>query len=261
MHYRDHHSSWIASQVAVSSGNYTLESSWQLRNHWSEDYNIHLFGSDAAFEYRQLFHSPIEKRALELHKSYHNAMYTTNHAAEGDFFRRSYNRDSSIAACIGILYQCFGMGIYHPDPNTYLTDCHKSLGERYYSLLRQPPVDDPDYGVNSAALNKAAEIEHARWRCFCASRGWSAPDDATMLSYLRNGSPKHHLEIGLLHPYMASYSNLPNIRNRINHLIEENNLETDSLSDPCAPDKIFVLNTPVLLGYIPAEDLHNKSHP
>lgn len=242
--YRDHSSSWIASQVAVSSQNYTSESGWRFRYHWSEDYDLHLFGSDAAFDHASLFNHSIERQALELHKSYYGAMYAINQTAEGDFYRRSYNRDSSIAAFIGILYQCFGMGVYHRDPNIYGSDYHAALGKRYYSILND----------NAAALEKAAEIEHARWRCFCASRGWSNPDEKTLLNYLKNGSPKHHLEIGLLHPYMVGYSNLPNVRNRINHFIDEYNLDMKKLSDPCIPDREFVLKTPALLGYFPAAD-------
>lgn len=245
--YRDHHSSWIASQVAVSSQNYTSESGWRFRYHWSEDYDLHLFGSDAAFGHASLFNHTIERQALELHKSYYGAMYAINQAAEGDFYRRSYNRDSSIASFIGVLYQCFGMGIYYRDPNTYGSEYHAALGKRYYSILHD----------NAAAVEKAAEIEHARWRCYCASRGWSNPDEKTLVNYLKNGSPKHHLEIGRLHPYMVGYSNLPNVRSRINHFIDEYSLDMKKLSDPCAPDREFVLKAPALLGYFPEEDSEN----
>lgn len=275
--YQDNHSAWIASQVAVTSKNYTVENGWSIRHHWSEDYDLHLFGSNAAFTCDALFDNYIERQALELHKSYYGTMYETDPNAEGAFYRRSYNRDSSVAAFIGIIYQCFGAGVYYRnDTNAYKNDCHILLGKWYYSFLHDYcPVckaqaewrivsDDDNQSsehcsvckqtkreINAATLEKSAAIEHARWRCFCASRGWSTPDEAVMTNYLLNGNPKHLLEIGLLHPYMVGYSNLPNIRDRINHLIEKNNLEIKRLPDPCTPDREFVLKAPLLLGYRP----------
>ncbi|MGN1250978.1 MAG: hypothetical protein ACI4XW_12960, partial [Candidatus Spyradocola sp.] len=79
--YRDHRSAWIASQVAVSSRNYTAKSGWSSRYHWTEDYDLHLFGSSAAFESGQLFSNRIEDQALQLHKSYYGNTHADSKAA------------------------------------------------------------------------------------------------------------------------------------------------------------------------------------
>lgn len=90
---------------------------------------------------------------------------------------------------------------------------------------------------------------------FCASRGWSMPDEDTLRKYLSNWSPKHHLEIGLLHPCLTAYHNLPRVQEKINRLIEECHLGMGKLNDPQAPDREFVLKAPELLGYTQCADV------
>lgn len=255
--YQNRETSWLASQVAISSRDYTTKKGAAYKYYWHESYDLHLFGSTSAFEYKQLFNNFVEGQALKLHKSYYGTpINKPNPTAEGAFYKRTYNRDSSIAAFLGIIYQCFGMGVYHHNAQEYAADLHSELKEKYEIQLFGPCINEPkETDIHDLALlEKAAGIEHSRWMGYCASRGWTKPDENMISTYLRQGNPRHHLEIGLLHPYLVKYEQLEREWERLNRLISQHNTQIQPLPDPRIPDREFVLKAPLLLGDSPSID-------
>ena len=241
--YRDGATQWIASQIAVgaSSGNTAAH------YHWTENYDLRLFGSSYAFRYENLIDQPLEKRALEIHKSYYGLHVdnTQERKALTDYYRRSYNRDSSLCQALGMIYHCFAMGVYHTRLEDYADRRQDAaLGERYDKLMNS----------DEALREKAAAAEHNRWTGWILSRGWSKPEEAVMAAYIQMNNPRHYLEIGRLHPYITGYHQLTNECRKINDLFAAYQFPPHVLVDPRLSDREVTRKLPFFLGYKKTEE-------
>lgn len=236
--YRDGATQWIASQIAVGAANADTAD----RYHWTENYDLRLFGSSFAFRYEQLMNRALEKRALEIHKSYYglNIDRTHERRALADYYRRSYNRDSSLCLALGMVYHCFGMGVYHTRLEDYADRAKDAvLGQRYDALM----------SADESLRERAAGIEHTRWMGWSLSRGWIKPDDAVLAAYIRMNSPRHYLEIARLHPYITGYHQLLQESEKINDLRAAYQFQPRMLPDPRQSDRELTRLIPQFLGY------------
>jgi len=238
--YRDENTLWIASQVAVGSYNYTARENASSRYHWTENYDLKLFGSRAGFRCSSLLGNRLDQRAVSVHLSYYalSGDHPAVHSALGDYYRRSYNRDSSICMALGLTYHCFAMGVYHPTHEDYSWAAGDAiLGNRYQQLVQ-----------TEETAEKAASVEHSRWTGWSLANGWTKPSDEELVSYIQRQSPRHYLEIAKLHPYITGYQQLPAEGRRINELLATYQFSRKELPDPRISDRELTQKIPVFLG-------------
>ena len=239
VYYRDHRTQWMASQISVGARAAD-------RYHWTENYDLQLFGSDDAFRYHALLDDPLRKRALSIHQSYYGLKVDPDQerVALRDFYCRSYNCDSSLCMALGMIYHCFAMGAYHAQPQDYASAASDAaLGEKYHAVLTRSGSE------TEKLVDKAARIEHARWNGWSLSRGWTHPSDNVLVAYMQMQNPRHHLEIGRLHPYIIGYDQLEQEWKRLNDLIATCQHSAKTLSDPRLSDRALSGSIPYFLGF------------
>ena len=164
-------------------------------------------------------------------------------AALKDYYNRTYNRDSSMSACMSIPYRLFqGIGISVESSDTSKAFTQNIKKYRLLPVLPPEPINilesDTFYSEESieyyleiwnkhtewrktckkpdhekgeiydeeSLLYKLGKWEHERWNRWMISRKWKGINNREAVSsYYKEGNSKQQLYIGRIHPLIGSF--------------------------------------------------------
>lgn len=176
--------------------------------------NIRLFGStETMFSDTVLFNSELEKLSLAVHLVYWGALDKPHDSdayksACRDFETNEYNRRSSMATALHILYKLRGCGILAADESQLTNE----KADAFEKLLSQ------DGGEMLEAL---AQSEHLRWNAFLRSEGYRGASVETMKQYAVKVKNQKE-SIARLHPCITDWDNLDRVSAEYNALMHTN---------------------------------------
>ena len=197
---------------------------------WYNNYGLIPFGTDRDYSWDALTDSVFEKLAWRCHLAYSGLrlselgrpeMQAAEAAARKDYYTRTYNRDSSMAAALSLPYLLLqtrlGGGPLRPEAWS-IQDGEAFFSEenrlRFLRKLQSMPRDD-DASEPWSETQLLTEWEHARWCRYMISRGWvgATPEEAE--AYCRAGNPRQQLYIGRMHPGITPYARLAELEKHL----------------------------------------------
>lgn len=153
-------------------------------------------------------------------------------AAWRDYYRRSYNRESSFEVALSMPYRLFNshfdmvlnerggkvwIGMMPErwdiqDPDAFWSeDTRLRLAAAYDRAVRERAAKLEDYSGTEVASDELREIaawEHERWNRYMISRGWTAATPEQTMAYRRAGNGRWQLYIGKMHPCIIPFKKL-----------------------------------------------------
>lgn len=204
-------------------------------NQWFNDYNFISFGSlNDIYSWDNLSEGVLETTAQCIHLQYRNSPFDYPSCKQNlsSYFKKLYNRESSLAAAISLPYRLFEAGIfpigwYIQNKEAYwCAEARQKLSHQFNeALYRESPIKISDMqvstknslpnepeNINQELLKKLAQYEHMRWCCYQLTRGWipAKPDHA--VDYMNAGVPRHVLQIAKIHPCICSWEELESLQ-------------------------------------------------
>ena len=176
----------------------------------------------------------LETTAQCIHLQYRNSPFDYPSCKQNlsSYFKKLYNRESSLAAAISLPYRLFEAGIfpigwYIQNKEAYwCAEARQKLSHQFNeALYRESPIKISDMqvstknslpnepeNINQELLKKLAQYEHMRWCCYQLTRGWipAKPDHA--VDYMNAGVPRHVLQIAKIHPCICSWEELESLQ-------------------------------------------------
>ena len=176
---------------------------------WFNNYNVKPFGMlHDRYSFDALDGGYLERVAQSVHLQYGHIQAHDSRARKleqlNDYFLRSYNRDSSMAAALSMPYRLF---------QTEAGDTGHILSADEKARPYQAPDDLNELAALFTANRPASQqnlqmYEHSRWLRWALSRGWEAASSDQVLSYMRAGNLKHQLYIAKLHGCICGFDEL-----------------------------------------------------
>lgn len=160
------------------------------------NFDLYCFGmADDLYTYNNLFNNEYNSRALALHTAYYDDDTPIN-TVLNSYYSFSYNRDSSKASALSMIYVLFSLGFIHSS---------EDLAQMKYNVQRVAKAYD-QWIAQAGNLERASSIEHGRWTGFMLSRGWMPLDPRQTDVYaqsVKNGEHKHLL--AKVHPFICNW--------------------------------------------------------
>ena len=254
LRYRNASHAWLATRLSVNPQ--------VCSDSWTTDYALNTFGSDRDLAYSRLSAFPLSTFAVRLHKSY----YGLDRSSDGpsvdralrDYYQSSYNRASSTAQALAIIYELFAMGVYFDVRQDYATFSAFSelsaAAECYLTKGRGGGQFD------EARVKRAGQIEHERWNGYMLANGWRTATAKDYRAYIGSGHGRHHLEIARLHPYIVPCDRLIPVWEDLNATLRNAPWrEKPSLSRPDVHDENFIRIIPDLI-VCPNQSVFDAEH-
>lgn len=184
-------------------------------------YDLFPFGISAqTYHYKNIIEDSVLNRiALQIHKFYYldndldkkdekklkEALEECKRSAENDFYRFSYNADSSISTAIGLCYRFFAAKCILASKEDYLD---------FGALKSLEVLSEFSDQLNSNSKEELAKIEQSRWNSFMLIRGWLPADINQVKAYEAQSSGSAHKHVlAKLHPFIREWDDLddPNL--------------------------------------------------
>ncbi len=234
--YKDPMHAWLATRLTVSHQTDYSDS-------WTTEFALNVFGSYKDFSYSRISSCSLNSFAMRLHKSYYGITNKSDDAtvqiAMRDYYQSSYNRSSSKAQAIAIIYELFAMGIFLDEKQDYaIFSAYPTLSKAvHYYLTNGKGGEDFD----DSRIKQASEIEHERWNCYMLANGWRTAFPEDYRAYINAGNGKHHLEIAKLHPYIVPCDQLDSVWKDLEEVLSIVPWKAKQhLQNPKEPDIAFV---------------------
>lgn len=139
----------------------------------------------------------IEQIAFNIHLSYCSG---SKALPEKTYYSNGYNRLSSRATAVGLLYRLFDDGIHFDVSNHY----HSATIEELQNLANRFEIPEE----NTDRMNSLVSLEQTRFNMFAIATGWDIPTLAQVHSYIeRQGPISHKMDLAKLNPYIFDYNN------------------------------------------------------
>lgn len=181
------------SQFAVGNGQSSPE--------WYSNWDIHTFGEKGRYyAYGNIYGSFAEKLALCLHLSYYGT--GEQQAALHSYYASSYNRNSSMAAALYIPYRLYSAEVFESF----------SFTEASLKYLAEEKKCGRVKDLGEGQAECLAIQEHARWNLYMALQGYAPASKAQVGEWLAKGFVNHQFHLAKLHPYIASWAKLGDLR-------------------------------------------------
>lgn len=154
-------------------------------------------------------------------------------AAWRDYYRRSYNRESSLGVALSLPYRLFNshfavitnhhggetaVGLLPErwnilDPDTFWSgEARERFADVYDSAVRDREEETVRYVSRKEneynELRAIAEWEHERWNRYMISRGWVTAKVQQTIDYRNAGNGRWQLYLGRMHPCIAPFDDL-----------------------------------------------------
>lgn len=183
---------------------------------WYNNYNIIPFGMlGERYTFDSIDGGYLEHLAQATHLQYSGLDSTANckdiQTALQNYFKRTYNRDSSMAVALSLPYRLFQTNPYDSNSNHILPLDRWNITDSPYtktllsgSLAEKFKESLPE-GENFTNL---VRFEHSRWLRWMISRGWISATPEQNEIYLKAGNPKHQLYIARMHGCICSFDEL-----------------------------------------------------
>ena len=203
-------------------------------------YDLFPFGMLSMYGCDRLDNDLIESRARRAHLLYagRTADADARRAAMASYYRRQYERDSSRATAIALIYRLYQAGIALGNWRLYgLAAEEERLGAAYTAYLQDP-----------AHLADAVRREHEHWNCVMLSLGWESATPLQTAAYVQRGNPGHQLYLGRMHPYICPWQALQDgeLVREVRRAVQERFPERD-VRDPREADEAAVRCTELLM--------------
>lgn len=246
----------------ASLGRRTVVLNEDSGNLWYNNYNLIPFGVvGEQYSWDALTCDLIQALSLDIHMVYcdidpkadRNSKQWIN--ARNDYYRRSYNRDSSIAVALSLGYRLYqsnyeDCGRVLPDfwdifdrDAIFSEQILKQLSEK---LGTKPQTDDShrwvdDNGKKHHTLREGscmaetlalAKWEHDRWNRFMISRGWKPASIEQMQTYRAAGNRRQQLYIGRLHPCICPFEDLEPLELELNKAFRNTDIQNIRMTGP-----------------------------
>lgn len=160
------------------------------------NFDLYCFGmADDLYTYNNLFNNEYNSRALALHTAYYDDDTPIN-TVLNSYYSFSYNRDSSKASALSMIYVLFSLGFIHSS---------EDLAQMKYNVQRVAKAYE-QWIAQEGNLERASSIEHGRWTGYMLSRGWMPLDPRQTDVYaqsVKNGEHKHLL--AKVHPFICNW--------------------------------------------------------
>ena len=209
-------------------------------NQWFNDYNFISFGSlKDIYSWDNLSGGVLETTAQCIHLQYRNSPFDYQSCKQklSSYFKKLYNRDSSLAAAISLPYRLFEAGIiptgwYIQNKEAYwCAEARQKLSHQFNKALYREsaikksniPVSSKNVlpneteSINEELLNKLAQYEHMRWCCYQLTRGWISAEPHHAVDYMNAGVPRHVLQIAKIHPCICSWEHLKSLQSSFDY--------------------------------------------
>lgn len=223
-------------------------------NRWFNNYSLIPFGRlDRLYHWDTLTDDILERLSLNIHLQYYlqedsDETKHPNDLKKGcldglkDYYRKTYNRDSSMAVAMSLPYRLF-QGVINgkrilpaaplniADPSSFFSeDARKRYAEwtrklqwetlPYEETIVQKHQNDykswndtiTQFNVHSEVY-QMADWEQKRWARFMISRNWNAASKDMLSAFFQQGNTRQQLYIGALHSCLVPYEKLENIDN------------------------------------------------
>ena len=169
-------------------------------------------------------------------------------AAWKDYYRRSYNRESSFEVALSIPYRLYnshfdmvlnerGGKVWTgmmperwdiQDPDAFWSEeTRLRFAAAYDRAVRERAAKLEDYSGTVVASDELSEIaawEHERWNRYMISRGWITATPEQTMAYRRAGNGRWQLYIGKMHPCIIPFRRLGALETALN-ADEDQNLD------------------------------------
>ena len=184
----DSENAYLVSRLAINN----KPSNNQIYN----NFDLFCFGmASELYSFNNLVNSISEKRALAIHSAYYDNTSPID-TVLNSYYSFSYNRDSSKASVLSMIYILFSLGFIQT-PAELVEFCHNSsqLAERYNDWIKQ-----------KENLEWASSLEHGRWVGFMLSRGWMplSPQQVDVYTQSINTGDHKHL-LAKIHPFICNW--------------------------------------------------------
>lgn len=166
-------------------------------NNFYNNYNLYFYGmKEDVFsgEYLDMEKNPKKQMALNIHLAYleENSTVAEIESAIKNYFKFSYNRDSSECAAISLTYMFYYLGMIKKIEDLKLNN--KALSEKYEEWIKDEPH-----------LKSAERYEHSRWVGYMLSRGWQSATLEQVEAYAGQESGAHKHLLCRLHPFICNW--------------------------------------------------------
>lgn len=199
-------------------------------NRWYNNYNIKPFGMlRERYSWTTLDGGYWEQAAQSTHIQYSglnkDSSYRDKITALKEYFSRSYNRDSSMAAALSLPYRLFQVPYgekHHIIPYAHIDNSQTSgENEEVLTSMEEEFKAAMADAVNGAKIRQSLlYYEHSRWVRWAYSRGWRAASPEQVLLYLRAGNPGRQLYIARLHGCLCSVEKLRELSEKMAEELE-----------------------------------------
>lgn len=192
---------------------------------WFNNYNVKPFGIiNDRYAFEKLDGGYLEKVAQSAHLHYYHIAPSDSRTLKleklKDYFSRSYNRDSSMAAALSMPYRLFqttaGAGGHIISSDSSITP-----------VLAPSDIEEmaETFTANwSSCQQNLLMYEHSRWMRWVLSRGWEPASSEQVLNYMRAGNPKHQLYIAKLHGCICGLDELKDFSQALYNEAEYSNM-------------------------------------
>lgn len=166
-------------------------------NNFYNNYNLYFYGmKEDVFsgEYLDMEKNPKKQMALNIHLAYleENSTVAEIESAIKNYFKFSYNRDSSECAAISLTYMFYYLGMIKKIEDLKLNN--KALSEKYEKWIK-----------DESHLKSAERYEHSRWVGYMLSRGWQSATLEQVEAYAGQESGDHKHLLCRLHPFICNW--------------------------------------------------------
>jgi hypothetical protein len=215
-------------------------------NRWYNNYRLIPYGRiDRNYPWDILTDDILEKLSLNIHLQYY--LREDSRDTEGlrndcrkalmDYYRRSYNRDSSMSVAMSLPYRFYqgilnGRRILPPEPvrildeNAFYSEeaidhyvkqvdaagWETSEFAEWTEIIRSTSYENKKVKemrlLEDSEVYQMAEWEQDRWQKFMISRGWIRAGAGDMEYYYDAGNESQQLYIGRMHPCLEAYADL-----------------------------------------------------
>lgn len=211
-------------------------------NNYYNNYNLYFYGMKEdvfSSEYLDIEKNPNKQMALNIHLAYldKNSTDAEIESAIKNYFKFSYNRDSSECAAISLTYMFYFLGIIKEIEDLKLDN--KALSGKYKEWIK-----------DESHLKAAERYEHSRWVGYMLSRGWRSATLEQVEAYAGQESGDHKHLLCKLHPFICNWDDFfddteENVKiNALKNGIENLKLPIDSTNNIVSSIGSILTNNP-----------------
>lgn len=215
---RDPYMAYLSEKLVVQSEFYSRA--------WYANYDLIPFGVESErYTWEEMDGGAAEQQALCAHFQY--AWVAPNEKgfseeelrklldAEDEYYRLSYNRDSSLSVAHYLPYRLFQYVNQETGARILPEPWDKFDGSVFLSSLHRKQLADAVTSYLTTCGEKIllehSKLEQLRWIRFLMSRGWMPASIKEMKGYIRHQTPRQQLYIAKLHPCLVPDHELDNV--------------------------------------------------